>query len=173
MGSSQLAPNGKRTATRPTKRTCTRTKTLSIANIKALGQHPTDHGQPLHVIALRKKAYLEALAAALGIASRASLNSGIPLRTHWHWLRVDEAYAEAVRDVKYIVKDFFEESLFDLVKARNAPATIFGSKCQLKDRGYVEIVHNVNQNFDDNVVVIYKIPDNGRDEIQEAEIVTQ
>jgi hypothetical protein len=127
----------------------------------------------LPVVAARKKVFIEAMVKHLGIATRASIVTGIPARTHRHWLATDEVYRDAIQDIKEVCLDFYEEMLHDLVRKKNPAAVIFALKTQGKKRGYIETVHNFNQNFDDNNVHYY-LPDNGRDGLlEDAQIVSE
>jgi hypothetical protein len=124
------------------------------------------------VLAARKKAFVEAMIKSLGVATRASLATGIPLRTHRGWMQADEVYRDAIIEVKEVALDFYEESLHELIRKKNPAAVIFALKTQGKKRGYIETVHNFNQNFDDNNVHYY-LPDNGRDGLLEAQVVNE
>lgn len=125
------------------------------------------------VLAARKKAFVEAMVKHLGVATRASIATGIPLRTHRGWMQADEVYRDAIIEVKEVALDFYEESLHELIRKKNPAAIIFALKTQGKKRGYIETVHNFNQNFDDNNVHYY-LPDNGRDGLmQDAQIVNE
>jgi hypothetical protein len=126
----------------------------------------------LRKIAARKKHFISAMVKTMGIASKASKLSKIPLRTHYFWLQSDEVYKDEVQNVRELAVDFYEEALHDLVQQRNVAAVIFALKTQGKKRGYIETVHNMNQAMDDNNVHIY-IPDNGRDGFEEAKIVNE
>lgn len=52
----------------------------------------------------------------------------------------DENFAKLMEEMKWHKKNFFEGSLVDLVKAKNAAATIFANKTLNADRGYGESV---------------------------------
>ena len=127
----------------------------------------------LPVVAARKKVFIEAMVKHLGVATRAAIVTGIPTRTHRHWLATDEVYRDAIQDIKEVTLDFYEESLHELIRKKNPAAVIFALKTQGKKRGYIETVHNFNQNFDDNNVHYY-LPDNGRDGLlQDANVVNE
>jgi len=138
-----------------------------------LNATPEEQKAVLPVVAARKKVFIEAMVKHLGIATRASIVTGIPARTHRHWLATDEVYRDAIQDIKEVCLDFYEEMLHDLVRKKNPAAVIFALKTQGKKRGYIETVHNFNQNFDDNNVHYY-LPDNGRDGLlEDAQIVSE
>lgn len=125
-------------------------------------------------IAARKSAFIKAMVKCMGIATRASVMTGIAARTHRDWLQDDEEYREAIHNVRFVLKDFYEDALIQLVKSKHPAAVIFANKTLNKDRGYYETLHSVNTAMDDNNVTFY-IPENDRDEsqIQEAQIVNQ
>lgn len=133
---------------------------------------PEQNIAALPVVAARKKVFIEAMVKHLGVATRASIVTGIPTRTHRHWLATDEIYRDAIQDIKEVTLDFYEESLHELIRKKNPAAVIFALKTQGKKRGYIETVVNFNQNFDDNNVHYY-LPDNGRDGLLEAQIVNE
>jgi hypothetical protein len=65
---------------------------------------------------------------------------------HYKWMKKDEDYKIAVKDIENISIDFAEHSLKEQIKAGNTTATIFYLKTKGKDRGYIETQHNVNEN---------------------------
>ncbi len=126
---------------------------------------------PLQPVAARKKAFIQAMIENLGVVSKAVQSSKIPMRTHYHWMEVDEQYRDAIGQVKETTLDFYEDALHSLIKKLHPSAIIFALKTQGKKRGYIETVHNVNQAVDDSNVTFY-IPDNNRDEnIQDANVI--
>lgn len=129
--------------------------------------------QPPLIAALkaRKAAFVRAMTQSLGVASKASVMTGIPLRTHRQWMQDDEVYRALITELKEVALDFYEEALHELVKQRNPAAVIFALKTQGKRRGYIETVHNMNQAFDDNNVTIFEIPDNNRGTIEDAKVI--
>lgn len=114
---------------------------------------------------------LQALEKTLGIVASAAKMTGIHRATHYTWMEADEEYSECVKALGDVALDFAEEHLHGLIKEKNPAATIFYLKTKGKKRGYIETVHNMNQNFDDNNVHFY-VPDNTRDGlVQDAEVV--
>jgi hypothetical protein len=123
-------------------------------------------------IAARKAAFVSAMVQSLGVASKASLLTGIPLRTHRYWMAEDEVYRGLIAEMKEVALDFYEETLHQLIREKNVSAVIFALKTQGKRRGYIESVHQITQTFDDNNVTVFEIPDNQRNhDVTEAVIV--
>lgn len=87
---------------------------------------------------IQKKAMIEALETSLGIVSDACRKVGIVRQTHYNWMKNDEEYREAVKDIDNIALDFAESQLFRQIRDGEIPSTIFYLKTKGKHRGYVE-----------------------------------
>ena len=124
-------------------------------------------------VANRKKTFLNAMVKALCVVTKAVQISGIPMRTHYQWLEDDPDYRDQVASLKEVVLDFYEDALHELIRQKNPAAVIFALKTQAKRRGYIETVHNINNNQDDANVHFY-LPDNARPSapIEDAKIVS-
>jgi len=85
-----------------------------------------------------KKALLEALEKSLGVVTSACKTVGVGRTTFYQWLKDDEEFAEAVRDIENIALDFAESQLHQQISGGNSTATIFYLKTKGKKRGYVE-----------------------------------
>ena len=86
----------------------------------------------------RKEAMIEALKRSGGNISVACKSVGIPRKTHYKWVHLDEQYAAAVEDAAEDVGDYVEGELMKHIKAGNLTAIIFYCKTKLKGRGYYE-----------------------------------
>lgn len=111
----------------------------------------------------KKAAMLLALHKTIGVVTPACEEVSINPATHYKWLKSDEAYAEAVKAIKNVAKDFAESKLHKAMKNGNITAIIFYLKTQAKDRGYIE-----KAEFDHNFQgagggIMFYIPENGRD----------
>ena len=85
-----------------------------------------------------KKGMLDALEKSLGIVTTACKNVGIGRTIYYEWLKSDEAFAQAVKEVSNIALDFGESQLHKQIGDGNTSATIFFLKTKGKKRGYVE-----------------------------------
>jgi len=85
-----------------------------------------------------KKAVLEALEQTLGVVTTACKSVGIGRTIFYEWLKQDEEFATAVKDIENITMDFVESQLHKQIQAGNTTATIFFLKTKAKNRGYVE-----------------------------------
>lgn len=86
----------------------------------------------------QKKAMIQALEKSLGVVTSACKAVGINRSTHYEWLKTDEEYKAAVKDVENIALDFAESQLHKQIKDGNTAGTIFYLKTKGKKRGYVE-----------------------------------
>jgi len=91
-----------------------------------------------HIGHPQKQALLRALRQTLGIVSPACEAVGMPRSTHYHWLKTDPVYREAVENVMEIQIDFVESALMKQIRDGNIAGCIFYLKCKAKNRGYVE-----------------------------------
>ena len=87
---------------------------------------------------IKKEAILQALENSLGVVTVACKQVDIPRSTYYKWLKEDEDFARAVKDIENIALDFGESQLHSQMKDGNTSATIFFLKTKGKKRGYVE-----------------------------------
>lgn len=147
----------------------------TIDNLQALAKTPTTYiGTAGDQSRQTKRLMLQALERTLGIVTTAAKLAGIHRATHHSWMVADEEYRDAVHALSDVALDFAEEKLHEMIKDKQPAATIFYLKTKGKKRGYIETVHNMNQNFDDTNVTFY-IPENDRDETidTEAKVLTE
>jgi len=85
-----------------------------------------------------KKAVLIALEKTLGIVTTACIMSDISRTQFYQWLKDDEEFEKAVKDIDNITFDFVESQLHKQIKDGNTASTIFFAKTKMKSRGYVE-----------------------------------
>jgi len=86
----------------------------------------------------KKRAFIEALEANLGIVTKAAAAVGMSREIHYYWLKNDAGYREAVDNVDDMVLDFAESKLHNLIAKGDTAATIFYMKTKGKKRGYIE-----------------------------------
>ena len=87
---------------------------------------------------IKKEAILQALENSLGVVTVACKQVDIPRSTYYKWLKEDEDFARAVKDIENIALDFGESQLHSQMKDGSTSATIFYLKTKGKKRGYVE-----------------------------------
>lgn len=94
--------------------------------------------KPADGIEQRQHRMLAALSKHLGLLCRAAKEAGIEEKEHYHWLKTDEKYKEAVHNVLEQVTDTVEDALFNLISKGNVTAIIFYLKTRGKHRGYAQ-----------------------------------
>ena len=86
----------------------------------------------------KKQAMLVALEQSLGVVTPACKSVDIARETHYRWLKEDEEYAEAVKQLDDVAIDFAESQLHKQIKSGQTASTIFYLKTKGKARGFVE-----------------------------------
>ena len=87
---------------------------------------------------IKKETILKALENSLGVVTVACKQADIPRSTYYKWLKEDEEFAKAVKEIENIALDFAESQLHTQMKDGSTSATIFYLKTKGKKRGYVE-----------------------------------
>tara|TARA_R100000781_G_scaffold92092_1_gene57031 strand:+ start:13836 stop:14189 length:354 start_codon:yes stop_codon:yes gene_type:complete len=87
---------------------------------------------------IKKEAILQALENSLGVVTVACKQTDIPRSTYYKWLKEDEDFARAVKEIENIALDFGESQLHKQIGDGNTSATIFFLKTKGKKRGYIE-----------------------------------
>ena len=87
---------------------------------------------------IKKETILKALENSLGVVTVACKQADIPRSTYYKWLKEDEEFAQAVKEIENIALDFAESQLHTQMKDGSTSATIFYLKTKGKKRGYVE-----------------------------------
>lgn len=75
-----------------------------------------------------------------GLVTKAARMLGVPIPTLQHYIRKHTTLRDALFETRSEVVDEAEESLRELVRAKNLTAVIFTLKCLAQDRGYVDAV---------------------------------
>lgn len=92
-------------------------------------------GDPVEVVAEKKKAFLDAARANLGFISATCKSIGIAPNTFYKWMAEDPEFKAAYDEVYEDRREFVESSLYKQIKAGNTTATIFALKSKF---GWVE-----------------------------------
>lgn len=87
---------------------------------------------------IKKESMLQALEKSLGVVTVACKQADVPRSTYYKWLKEDEEFAKAVKDIENIALDFGESQLHSQMRDGSTSATIFFLKTKGKKRGYVE-----------------------------------
>tara|TARA_R100001163_G_scaffold4987_1_gene6182 strand:- start:29 stop:382 length:354 start_codon:yes stop_codon:yes gene_type:complete len=87
---------------------------------------------------IKKESMLKALESSLGVVTVACKSADVPRSTYYKWLKEDEDFSKAVKEIENIALDFAESQLHTQMKDGNTSATIFYLKTKGKKRGYVE-----------------------------------
>ena len=87
---------------------------------------------------IKKDSMLKALESSLGVVTVACKSADIPRSTYYKWLKEDEDFAKAVKEIENIALDFAESQLHSQIKDGSTSATIFYLKTKGKKRGYIE-----------------------------------
>jgi hypothetical protein len=87
---------------------------------------------------IKKESMLKALENSLGVVTVACKQAEIPRSTYYKWLKEDEEFSKAVKEIENIALDFAESQLHSQMKDGNTSATIFYLKTKGKKRGYIE-----------------------------------
>ena len=85
-----------------------------------------------------KKRLLSALEASLGVVTTACRQANLSRTQYYEWLKDDEEFASAVKDIVEVAVDFAETQLHKQIMDGSTGATIFYLKTKGKHRGYVE-----------------------------------
>lgn len=92
-------------------------------------------GDPVEVVAEKKKAFLDAAKSNLGFIAASCKQIGIAPNTFYKWMAEDPEFKAAYDEVYEERKEFVESSLYKQIKAGNTTATIFALKSKF---GWVE-----------------------------------
>ncbi len=87
---------------------------------------------------IKKESILKALEKSLGVVTMACKSADVPRSTYYKWLKEDEEFTKAVKDIENIALDFGESQLHKQIGDGNTSATIFFLKTKGKKRGYIE-----------------------------------
>lgn len=104
-----------------------------------------------HGMRARQQLFIQALVSKNFNPSKACKAIGISYTQLMTWARTDSNFGELLNEIEWHKKNFYEDSLFDLVKNGNPAATIFINKTKNQDRGYgaklqVEHSGDINHN---------------------------
>lgn len=95
----------------------------------------------------RKKRFLKAFSASLGVIAPACKKAVIKCRNSiYYWRRDDPAFDYLCKEIEEEALDFAETSLKMQIKDKNPVSTMFFLKTKGRSRGYIETTANFNLN---------------------------
>ena len=102
---------------------------------------------------IKKEAVLNALEKSLGVVTTAVKSVGVARSTFYKWIKEDQEFAKAVKEIENIALEFAESQLHSQMKDGNTSATIFYLKCKGKKRGFYE-KQQIDMTTDDEPIKI-------------------
>lgn len=99
-----------------------------------------------------KMRFLEVLSRNMGMVYQSCKMAGIPYHIHKKWLETDPVYARNIESIENMAIDFAEATLLNLIKDKNAQATMFYLKTKGAKRGYVDKDDQLKQIADESHV---------------------
>tara|TARA_R110002020_G_scaffold438224_1_gene648661 strand:- start:251 stop:604 length:354 start_codon:yes stop_codon:yes gene_type:complete len=77
---------------------------------------------------LAKKQMLKALESSLGVVTTALKATDLSRTNYYKWLKEDEDFAQKVKDVDLIAKDFVKSKFYECIKDKVPSVVIHGAK---------------------------------------------
>ena len=77
---------------------------------------------------LAKKQMLKALESSLGVVTTALKAADLSRTNYYKWLKEDEDFAQKVKDVDLIAKDFVKSKFYECIKDKVPSVVIHGAK---------------------------------------------
>jgi len=77
---------------------------------------------------IAKKQMLKALESSLGVVTTALKATGLSRTNYYKWLKEDEEFAQKVKDVDLIAKDFVKSKFYECIKDKVPSVVIHGAK---------------------------------------------
>ena len=77
---------------------------------------------------IAKKQMLKALEGSLGVVTTALKATDLSRTNYYKWLKEDEEFAQAVKDVDLIAKDFVKSKFYECIKDKVPSVVIHGAK---------------------------------------------
>jgi hypothetical protein len=74
---------------------------------------------------------LKALENSLGVVTTACKSANIPRSTYYKWLKEDEVFAEQVKDMELLAKDFIMSKYYECVSDKIPSVVIHAAKTKL------------------------------------------
>ena len=106
---------------------------------------------------IAKKRMLEALEKSLGVVTTALKVTELSRTNFYKWLKEDEEFAEAVRNVELIAKDFVMSKFYECIKDKVPSVVIHGAKniCGMNETNKIDITSG-NEPLHTPLITFYK-----------------
>jgi hypothetical protein len=91
-----------------------------------------------------KERMLKALSSSLGIVTTALKAADVGRTTYYRWLKEDEDFANKVREVECIEKDFIRSKYYECIKDKVPSVVIHAAKTQLglSEKQQIDVTSN-------------------------------
>ena len=93
-----------------------------MKNIKEMEQNRTQ---------INKERMLKALESSLGVVTTALKSCDLSRTNFYKWLKEDEEFAQKVKEVDVIAKDFIKSKYYECIKDKVPSVVLHGAKTQL------------------------------------------
>ena len=80
---------------------------------------------------IAKKQMLKALESSLGVVTTALKSCDLSRTNFYKWLKEDEEFAQKVKEVDVIAKDFIKSKYYECIKDKVPSVVLHGAKTQL------------------------------------------
>ena len=80
---------------------------------------------------INKKRMINALESSLGVVTTALKSTELSRTNYYKWLKDDEEFAQKVKDIQNIAKDFIKSKYYECVKDKVPSVVIHAAKTQL------------------------------------------
>ena len=77
---------------------------------------------------IAKKQMLKALESSLGVVTTALKVTDLSRTNYYKWLKEDEEFSQAVKDVELIAQDFVKSKFYECIKDKVPSVVIHGAK---------------------------------------------
>ena len=80
---------------------------------------------------INKERILKALESSLGVVTTALKATDLSRTNYYKWLKEDEEFAQKVKEVDVIAKDFIKSKYYECIKDKVPSVVLHGAKTQL------------------------------------------
>jgi hypothetical protein len=80
---------------------------------------------------IAKDRMIKALESSLGVVTTALKTTNLSRTNYYRWLKEDEEFAQKVKEVEVIAKDFIKSKYYECIKDKVPSVVLHGAKTQL------------------------------------------